>query len=107
MRIQELLEQTIAPQPPGFGLPTQPTQPTAGPPNTSNSPTPNTAQPPSTATLGQPTASPSAPTTPNASPTTTPQKDFDSLRNQITTLQTMIAKQMQMQQQQSTNPGQS
>jgi hypothetical protein len=104
MRIQELLEQTIAPQPPGAG---QPTQPTAGPPNTSNAPTPNTAQPPTTTALGQLPASPSAPATPAASPTATPQKDFDSLKNQITTLQAMIAKQMQMQQQQSTKPGQS
>ena len=104
MRIQELLEQTIAPQPPGIG---QPTQPTEGPPDTSNTPTSNTAQPPPPATSGQPTAPTSSPATPPTAPTTTPQKDFDSLRNQITTLQTMIAKQMQMQQQQSTKPGQS
>jgi hypothetical protein len=98
MRIQELLEQTIAPQPPGTG---QPTQPTEGPPNTSN--TPDAAQQPSTSTPVQTTVPP----LPATAPTATPQKDFDSLKNQITALQAMIAKQMQMQQQQNTKPGQS
>jgi hypothetical protein len=102
MRIQELLEQTIAPQPPGAG---QPTQPTEGPPGTTT--TPNTAPTPLTTTSGPSTTSPSTTTTPATAPTSTPQKDFDSLKNQITTLQAMIAKQMQMQQQQSTKPGQS
>jgi len=60
MKIRELLEQTIAPQPPGQG---QPTQPTEGPPNTSN--TPKTPQPTGTAPVAtagqtQTTAAPQA-----------------------------------------------
>jgi hypothetical protein len=102
MRIKELIEQTIVPQPPGQGQPTQPTQ---APPNTSN--TPNTAQVPTTATLGQDTASTPSATNSTTAPAGMPQKDFDLLKNQITTLQSMIAKQMQMQQQQSNKPGQS
>jgi len=107
MRIKELLEQTVVPQPAGLGgkLPT--TQPTEGPPDTSNTPTPNTTQPPLTAPTGNSTASPSSGSIPIVASTGAEKKDLDSLKSQITTLQTMIAKQMQMQQQQSTKPGQS
>ena len=72
MKIYELFEQTIAPQPPGQG---QPTQPTEAPPNTSN--TPKTTQPTGTPTLGnqtptttgQPQATPPNPNTPQVGQT--------------------------------------
>ena len=98
MRIKELLEQTVAPQPPGLGSTLPTTQPTEGPPNTSN--TPNLTQTQSTATASQ-TALP-----PQTASTGMSKNDFDSLKNQITTLQAMMAKQMQLQQQ-SNKPGQS
>jgi len=58
MKIRELLEQTVAPVPPGQGGPMPATTPTEAPPNTSN--TPNTNQP----TGGTPPATSPAPTPP-------------------------------------------
>lgn len=43
MKIRELIEQVVSPVPPGAGQKLPPTQPTEGPPNTSN--TPKTPQP--------------------------------------------------------------
>jgi hypothetical protein len=64
MRISELLEQTIAPVPPGQ---TKPLPPTEGPPNTSNTPTPApagttpTTAPPAAGTTTMPAANPNTP----------------------------------------------
>jgi hypothetical protein len=104
MRIQELLEQTIAPQPPGQG---QPTQPTEGPPATSN--TPVLAQPPVDGSEPNNTADSNVKplTVPPAANNSIDQKSLDSLRSQISSLQNMMAKQMQQQQQQSVRPPQS
>jgi hypothetical protein len=60
-----------------------------------------------TATTAQPTTQPKSSPDPATASINLPQKDLDSLKNQISALQAMMAKQMQMQQQQSTRPGQS
>jgi len=95
MRIQELLEQTIEPQPAGIGGKMPTTKPTEPPPNTSNTPKPPpTATPVTTSTSSTPAA-----TQPDIKVQTTvaaQQKDLDDLKNQLSTLQDMMAKQVQV-----------
>jgi len=95
MRIKELLEQTVVPQPAGLGGKLSTTQPTEGPPNTSNTPkTSPTAEPATTSTSSTPTA-----TQPDIKVQTTvaaQQKDLDDLKNQLSALQDMMAKQVQV-----------
>lgn len=67
MKIKELLEQTVAPVPPGQASGDNPTTPTEGPPNTSN--TPKITQPTGTAPTTQtPTTGQSKPTLGNQQP---------------------------------------
>ena len=128
MKIQELLEQTVSPQPPGQPSGDRPTEPTEGPPNTSNTPqTPApTGQPPQagqqpvtpagqqqpSATqapnpntpqvgkpMGTPTAQPGNTATPNnQQQQPVQQKDIDDIKTKITQLQGLLAKSQQTQQ---------
>lgn len=52
MKIRELLEQTVAPVPPGQASGSNPTTPTEGPPNTSNTPKVTTNAAPASQTPG-------------------------------------------------------
>ena len=127
MKIQELLEQTVAPVPPGQPSGDNPTEPTEGPPNTSN--TPLTPQPtgatsqagqnqpagnqtnPNIPQVGQPMGA-AAPDNTQRQPGTisgTPyssnqqqqqpvqQKDIDDIKTKITQLQGLLAKSQQTQ----------
>jgi len=126
MKIQELLEQTVAPVPPGQPSGDNPTEPTEGPPNTSN--TPLTPQPtgatsqagqnqpagsqvnPNAPQVGQPMGGSPAnaqrqpgtisgtPYSSNQQQQPVQQKDIDDIKTKITSLQGLLAKQQQSQQ---------
>ena len=119
MKIQELLEQTVAPVPPGQPSGDNPTTPTEGPPSTSNTPQtpaptgqpPQAGQPPPVASapnpntpqVGKPMGN--APVQTPAQPVATPnnqqqpvqQKDIDDIKTKITQLQGLLAKSQQTQ----------
>jgi hypothetical protein len=128
MKISELVEATISPQPPGQPSGDNPTEPTEGPPNTSNTPQtpaptgqptqagqqtiPSTGQQqpadtqvpnPNTPQVGKPMGTapgaPSTVSTPNVQQQSpVQQKDIDDIKTKITQLQGLLAKSQQTQQ---------
>lgn len=121
MKINELVEAMISPQPPGQPSGDNPTEPSEGPPNTTNTPlTPQPTGSTSQAGQNQPAGDQTNPNTPQvgqpmgaAAPDNTQrqpgtpyssnqqqqqpvqQKDIDDIKNKITTLQGLLAKQQQ------------